>query len=96
MPATVLSVRVPDELNDQLDTLSRATKRSRSWLATEALGDYVRRNAWKARELHEAVAEADKGSFVSHEAMVDWVDSLGTAQEKAPPEPDVQIARKQP
>ena len=96
MPATVLFVRVPDDLNEQLDTLSRATKRSRSWLATQALGDYVRRNAWKARELHEALAEADKGSFISHEAMVEWVDLLGTAGEKAPPEPDVQIACKQP
>ena len=96
MPSSVLSVRVPDDLSEQLDTLSRATKRSRSWLATEALGEYVRRNAWKARELSDALAQADKGSFISHEAMVDWVDCLGTAQEKAPPKPDVQIAHKQP
>jgi predicted transcriptional regulator len=89
MASTVLSVRVPEELKEQLEFLSRATKRSKAYLAAEALSEYVRRNAWKAKELQEAVAEADKGVFISHEAMAAWVDSRGSDHELPPPAPDV-------
>lgn len=37
--------------------------------------------------------EADKGEFISHEAMVSWVDALGTENEVAPPKPDISPAR---
>ncbi len=94
MASTVLSVRVPDELREQLDYLSRSTKRSKSYLAAEALGDYLKKNAWRAKELHEAIEEADKGVFISHEAMLAWVDSLGTPEELPPPKPDVRISKK--
>jgi RHH-type rel operon transcriptional repressor/antitoxin RelB len=61
MASTVLSVRVPKKLKDQLEYLSRSSKRSKGYLTTEALGDYVKKNAWRAKELHEAIKEADKG-----------------------------------
>jgi predicted transcriptional regulator len=89
MASTVLSVRVPKELKDQLEYLSRSSKRSKAYLTTEALGDYVKKNAWRAKELHEAIKEADKGVFLSHEAMVAWADRLGTDGETAPPKPDI-------
>lgn len=54
MASTVLSVRIPEQLKEQLDYLSRSTKRSKAYLAAEALGDYVKKNAWRAKELHEA------------------------------------------
>lgn len=94
MASTVLSVRVPEELKEQLDYLSRSTKRSRAYLAAKALGDYVRKNAWRAKELHEAIKEADKGVFVSHDAMMEWADKLGTSAETAPPKPNVRKAKK--
>lgn len=94
MASTVLSIRVPEELKEQLEYLSRSTKRSKAYLATEALGDYVKKNAWRAKELHEAIQEADKGMFVSHEAMVAWADSLGADKEVAPPRPDFRQPKK--
>lgn len=89
MASTVLSVRLPKELKEQLDCLSRSSKRSKAYLAMEALGDYVKKNAWRAQELHEAINEANKGIFVSHEAMVAWADQLGTDGEIVPPKPDI-------
>jgi predicted transcriptional regulator len=94
MASTVLSVRVPKQLKEQLDYLSRSTKRSKAYLAAEALGDYVKKNAWRAKELHEALKEADKGVFVSHEAMLAWADSLGTDKEVPPPKPDIGRRKK--
>ena len=94
MVSSVLSVRVPEELKEQLDYLSRSTKRSRAYLAAEALGDYVKKNAWRAKELHAAITEADKGVFVSHEAMVAWADALGAGASSSPPKPDIRPAKK--
>jgi RHH-type transcriptional regulator, rel operon repressor / antitoxin RelB len=93
VPSTVLSVRVPEALKEQLDYLSRATKRSRAYLAAEALDDYVKRNAWRAKELHDALEEAGRGAFISHEAMLAWADSLGSQNELPPPEPDIFSAK---
>jgi len=87
--STVLSMRIPSELREQLDHLSRSSKRSKAYLAAEALSDYVKKNAWRAKELHEAVECAEKGVFISHEAMLDWANQLGTKPEAAPPKPDI-------
>lgn len=89
MSKTVLSVRVPEELKDQLDFLAKATRRSKAFLAEEAIADYIKRNAWKAKELQEALSEADKGVFISQDAMETWVDSLGSEKELSPPKPDI-------
>ena len=89
MSGQVLSVQISEELKAQLEFLSRSTRRSRGWLATEAISDCVKKNAWRAQELREAIAEADESVFISHEAMLAWEDSLGTENELAPLEPDV-------
>ena len=89
--SSVLSVRVPESIKEKLEILSVATKRPKAWLAQEALNEYVERNAWKAAELQQALAEADKGEFISHEAMKTWIKSLGTAEEKPAPEIDIRL-----
>ena len=89
MKNTVLSLRVPPDLKEDLEYLSRATKRSKAYLAAEALEQYVRRNAWKAKELQNAKAEADRGAFVSHDRVKTWAQSLGARSELPMPEPDM-------
>ena len=92
--STVLSVRVPESLKEQLDYLSRSTKRSKGYLATEALGDYVKKNAWRAKELQAAISEADKGVFISHEAMLAWADARHADKNPTLPKPDVHLRKK--
>ena len=85
----VLSLRIPDELFSQLDSLTKATNRSRSYLTSKAIEEYLARNAWKTEALHEAVAEADKGVFVSNESVESWLSSWGSVDEKPVPEADI-------
>jgi predicted transcriptional regulator len=92
--SAVLSVRVPESLKEQLDYLSRSTKRSKGYLATEALGDYVKKNAWRAKELQAAIAEADKGVFISHEAMLVWADARHAQKNPALPKTDIRLRKK--
>lgn len=93
MAGSVLSIRVPEDVKEDLELLAAATRRSKSFLAQEAITDYVRRNAWKAKALQDALAEAGKGEFISHEAMSAWAGSLGSDNELPPPEPDIVLKR---
>ncbi|MBN9242377.1 MAG: hypothetical protein J0I98_06245 [Mesorhizobium sp.] len=55
-------------------------------------GDYasfLKRSSAERRLLKERIAEADKGIFISQEAMHRWIESWGTENELPPPEPDV-------
>lgn len=64
---SVMSLRLPDELADTLATLAKATGRSKSYLAVDALREYVAREAWQIEEIQKALNEADAGDFASAE-----------------------------
>jgi RHH-type transcriptional regulator, rel operon repressor / antitoxin RelB len=89
MSQNIISLRIPDAMKDRLDRLSVSTKRSRSFLAAEALNEYLERNEWQIGAIDEAVREADKGIFTSHEAVTDWLNSWGSVNELAAPKSDV-------
>ena len=60
---TTITVRLASAVKDKLDNLARSTKRSRSFLAAEAIADYVDLNAWQVAEIEKAIGEADAGEF---------------------------------
>ncbi|MBU2854394.1 MULTISPECIES: CopG family ribbon-helix-helix protein [Acidithiobacillus] len=45
------------------------TGRSRSWLAMEAIKEYLEREQWQVSQIREAIAEADAGDFASQEEV---------------------------
>jgi RHH-type rel operon transcriptional repressor/antitoxin RelB len=63
--SSVLTLRLDPELKKQLDQLSRATSRSRSFVAAEAIREYVSLNNWQIQETIKALSEADRGDFAS-------------------------------
>lgn len=63
--STTMTIRIKDEIRDRLDKLAEATERSRSFLAAEAIREYVDLNAWQVGEIQAAVGEADRGEFAS-------------------------------
>lgn len=90
MSKTMISARIPEKLSAEIEALAESTKRSKAYLITEALEDYVQRKAWLVGEINDAVREADEsGEFVSHEAVKIWLASLGTDDPLPPPEPDI-------
>jgi len=60
-----MSIRLEEDVKDRLEQLADATHRSRSFLAAEAIREYVEVNEWQIQEIHAALAEADAGDFVS-------------------------------
>ena len=72
--SSVLTVRVSQRVREQLEALALSTKRSKSFLAAQAIAAYVEREAWQIAEIEKAVEEAKAGDFAS-EAEVDKVFS---------------------
>ncbi len=68
MPAS-MSLRLPDELALRLGDLAQATGRTKSFLAVQALREFIQREAWQVSEIRKALSEADAGDFSSDEEM---------------------------
>lgn len=66
---SVMSVRIPDELANQLSLLAEATGRTKSYLAGQAIQDFLDREAWQITEIKQAIIEADQQDFVSENEM---------------------------
>lgn len=67
--STTLTIRLEPELKSRLDTLSAATRRSKSFLAAEAVREFIEVNEWQIIEIEKALKEADAGDFASDREM---------------------------
>jgi RHH-type rel operon transcriptional repressor/antitoxin RelB len=76
-----LNLRITDDMKQQLDALAEATGRNKSFLAVEALRDYLQREAWQVAEIRQAVKEADAEDFADEtevQAVRDkWLNAAG-------------------
>jgi len=63
--SSVLTLRLDAKLKKQLDRLSRSMNRSRSFVAAQAIQEYVSVNEWQIAEIKKAIAAADRGEFAS-------------------------------
>lgn len=79
--------RLDADMLARLDELSRATDRSKAWLAAEAVKTYIALNQWQTKAIRDAVNRANKreARFVSHEDVDTWLASWGTRKERKPP-----------
>lgn len=67
--STSMSMRLPESLSEKLSQLAEATGRSKSFLAVQAIQDYVDREAWQVAEIEQALMEADAGDFATDADM---------------------------
>jgi RHH-type rel operon transcriptional repressor/antitoxin RelB len=80
-----LSIRIDADTKKRLDALSKRSKRSKSFLAAEAIAAYVESEEWHLGELQAGIAELDSGQEIGHEKVSKWLDSWGKpAESKAP------------
>lgn len=80
-----LSIRIDADVRKRLDALAQRSKRSKSFLAAEAIAAYVDAEAWQLEETEAGIADLEGGRSVSHERVARWLESWGTPHEgKAP------------
>jgi len=83
--SAIMSVRIEDDILARLDDLADATQRSKSFLAAEAIREYLDLNEWQIQHIKEAVELAKDGKFASEQKVaavfkkwgVDVADQVG-------------------
>jgi len=82
---TTLSVRINPTTKKRLDALAKRARRSKSFLAAEAITAYVEVESWQLDEIQAAAADLDAGRSVPHEDVARWLESWGRKRERKPP-----------
>ncbi len=67
--SSTMTIRLDADLKSRLDKLADATHRSKSYLAAEAVREYIELNEWQLQEIQAAVKEADAGDFASEKSV---------------------------
>ena len=82
------SVRMPDELLEQLQETAEKLRRSKGWIINDAVREYLVKEERKSRMLEdtrEALADIKAGRVVDGADVIDWLDSWGEDHEETPP-----------
>jgi predicted transcriptional regulator len=90
-----LSLHVDAELKKKLEDEARSQNVSADDLVERAIESYLEIQESEREILRQRIAEADKGVFISGEAMHRWIESWGTENELPPPEPDIVLPSRQ-
>jgi predicted transcriptional regulator len=85
MSSTTFTVRVDADAKERLERLAKSTGRSRSFLAAEAIYQYLEVNEWQVAGIKQAIASLDRGEGAAHEQVKDWVTSWGSRRERPIP-----------
>lgn len=80
-----LSVRIDSETKKRLDALAKRSKRSKSFLAAEAITAFVESEEWQLQEIRDGMQELEMGQTVGHEKVSTWLQSWGKASESKAP-----------
>ena len=67
MDSTIVKIRLDNGLRAKLEALAQSTKRSKSFLAAEAIAAYVALTEWQIAEIEAGIADLDSGQFVSED-----------------------------
>ena len=82
---TTLSVRIDAHTKKQLEVLAGRTRRSKSFLAAEAIAAFVEAESWQLDEIQAGLKELDEGRGVAHKDVSAWLRSWGRTRERKAP-----------
>lgn len=82
---TILSVRIDRRIKKDLEALARHSKRSKSFLAAEAIAAFVEAERWQLAEIERGRNELDRGKTVANTDVAAWLRSWGTKRERKAP-----------
>ena len=69
MKTVTLTVRIPSEVKDRLEALSKATDRTQAYLASQAIQEFIETQEWQIRVIEEGIEAAERGEFVSDDQV---------------------------
>ena len=90
--STTVTVRLDRTVRDRLEAVAKSQRRSKSFLAAEAIEEYVAVQEWQIGAIGAGLAALDRGEGVPHDQVKAWVASWGGAEEI--PKPSAARRRK--
>jgi predicted transcriptional regulator len=82
---TTMSVRIDTDTKKRLEALAKRARRSKSFLAAEAIAAFVEAESWQLDEIQRGINELDEGRSVSHRDVSNWMRSWGRKRERKAP-----------
>ena len=82
MASTTFTVRVDPAVKKRLEKLAKSTGRSRSYLAAEAITEYLDVNEWQVAGIKQAI-----------DRVKDWIASWGGKNERPAPSGAASVRR---
>ena len=83
--STTLSVRLDTATKKRLGALAKRARRSKSFLAAEAIAAFVEAESWQLDEIQTGLKEFDEGRGVPHKDVANWLRSWGRKRERKAP-----------
>jgi len=79
--STTITVRLDKAVKKRLEAAAARVRRSKSFLAAEAIEEYLAVQDWQVEAIKQGIAAADRGETVPHDRVKAWAESLGTRKE---------------
>jgi predicted transcriptional regulator len=89
MTSTTFSMRMNADMKRKLEDEAAREDRSAAWMAQQAIEQFLDDREFKRQAIREAIAEADKGVFISGEAVERWMGRWADGHEEPFPEADI-------
>ena len=67
----------------EIDALTKATGRTKSFLAVEALREYLQVQAWQVQDIKDALAEANRGELATENEVATFFAKYGCYMAKS-------------
>ena len=83
--SSTLSLRIDRETKKRLEALAKRSRRSKSFLAAEAIASYVEAESWQLNEIETGLGDLERGRTVRHDAVAAWLHSWGGRRERKMP-----------
>ena len=74
---TLISARVSAEVADRLSALAQSTHRSKSFLAAQAIEEFLNVQEWHVEAIKKGIAAAERGDVKSHEQAIAILNTWG-------------------
>jgi len=85
----VTSVRLTDELQDQLEETAARLRRSKGWIISEALSEYIAKEERALNRIErsrKALDQVEAGQLIDGDDVMAWIASWGADKESSPPQ----------
>lgn len=89
MSSVPFTFRIDPEMKANLEAAARDSDRTPGYLVKKAISTFLQAREEKRHAIDTAIKEANKGVFVSSEAMHKWMEAMENGENSPRPKPDV-------